>query len=305
MIVGIAGIIITVIIGILPFIINLNEKTIRYWHVETESIFSDKIKEIKQLKVSYKDKEINDKIIILKTVIENNGKKDIDKSIVHEPMKINFSKAIELLEVEKIQAPGNVVIEKEDNSIICKWDLLKKKEFIILKVLLKNKDDVKMSSDNLLNKYCNLSYRITDLSKSKKINYTKSISEKIDFKFLILPIIYFIISIVGIFSIKFSTPYSIKYQDVYFNGSAYTIQVKDNNNIILKSGKEKISLTLDEYNNKEIRTKLKPVISVGVRILLILYYSILSLSLILLIIFIFILKRDKKIHMFFEKEKTT
>lgn len=302
MVLGIVGILITIIIGLLPIFFSNNEKTIRYWHVETESIFFDKIKEINQLKIFYKDKEINDKIIILKTVIENNGKKDIDKSIVHEPMKINFDDSIELLEVEKIQAPGNVEVQKEDNSIICNWDLLKKREFIILKVLLRKKNKEKIKSDDLLKKHCKLSFRITDLSKPKRINYTNSISKKIDYKSMIIPIIYLVISIFGIFSTKFSTSYSIRYQDNFFDGKNYSIQAKDENNIILKSGRENLVMSVNEYNNRGVNSQLELIKSAESLVLLVLFFILFFLSLVMLVSWIYRINRDKKIHMFFEKE---
>jgi hypothetical protein len=139
MLLGILGIVATIIIGLLPLFISLKDRTIRYWQVETESVFSRKIKEIDELKVLYQEKEIDDDMVILKTVVENNGRKDIDKQIVYEPMTIEFKDPIELLEVEVLQAPNGVLATKNNNSVICNWDLLKRKEFIVLKLLLKNK----------------------------------------------------------------------------------------------------------------------------------------------------------------------
>ena len=72
------GIIVTICSIILTFF-TISNKKIRYWQVEAESIFSNRIKEIKHLKILYNDEEISDNVIILKTIIENNGKKDIDK----------------------------------------------------------------------------------------------------------------------------------------------------------------------------------------------------------------------------------
>ena len=169
------------IFGIITAIIKIKEKKIRYWQVETESIFSSKIKEIEKIKILYENQEISNNVIILKTVIENNGKKDIDKSIVHSPLSISFNDGIQLIEAEILDSPIGVDILKKDNSIICNWNLFKKREFIVIKILLKITDEklITIKSDELLKKYTNLSCRITDVDKIKKINYTNGITKKL------------------------------------------------------------------------------------------------------------------------------
>ena len=148
------GIIVTVF-SIIVTLLTLSNKKIRYWQVETESIFSNKIKDVKDLKIFYKNEELSDNVIILKTVIENNGKKDIDKSIVYAPMKISFKESIKLLDVELLDSPDGIFVSKEENSIICNWNLLKKNEYFILKILIKIEDEEikSIKSDELLQSY--------------------------------------------------------------------------------------------------------------------------------------------------------
>ena len=51
-------------------------------------------------------------------------------------MKISFNESIELIDAEIIDSPGGIILSKDKNSIILRWDLLKKKEFVIIKILL-------------------------------------------------------------------------------------------------------------------------------------------------------------------------
>lgn len=301
------GIIITIVFG-LPSIIALinhrKEKTIRYWHVETESIFSEKINEVSNLKVFYHDVQINENIIILKTVIENNGKKDIDKSIVYEPFTIDFEKSIELLEVEVMNSPCKVNAIKKQNSIICNWDLLKKKEFIILKIILKNTEKEKnLKSCELLNKYSNVHFRITDLSEPKKINYTNSISNKIDYSVFAMPLMLFILSIFMIIISIVQKPYIIKYCDEVSSENYYSLQANDESSLILKYKDEKKLVSLDEYNKREQIPQIKLFHTNSNLIILLLYFLVLLCSILSFIANIASIKRDKKIRYFFKQCK--
>ena len=43
---GITGGVISILCALIPYILSQREKTLRYWQIEAESIFSNKIKEI-------------------------------------------------------------------------------------------------------------------------------------------------------------------------------------------------------------------------------------------------------------------
>ena len=42
MVLGIIGIIISILCALIPYILSQREKTLRYWQIEAESIFSNK-----------------------------------------------------------------------------------------------------------------------------------------------------------------------------------------------------------------------------------------------------------------------
>ena len=300
------GIIVTICSIILTFF-TISNKKIRYWQVEAESIFSNRIKEIKHLKILYNDEEISDNVIILKTIIENNGKKDIDKSIIYEPMKISFNESIELIDAEIIDSPGGIILSKDKNSIIFRCDLLKKKEFVIIKILLKVKNEKlqTIKSDELLKKYTNISYRITDIDKVKKINYTKAILKKISkdqlIIFSILACFFYLMIFIG-FSLD---SYQVRYESPLLTEQYYSLKGKSKNTIKIYGDNEKKIVTLDEINEAQKDTKIiltKEPINVGFLI----FISIASVIVLLpFILSVNEYRIDKRVNTFFYKRNKT
>jgi len=292
------------IVSIIQAFSAYRNKKIRYWQVETESIFSNKIKDVKDLKIFYKNEELSDNVIILKTVIENNGKKDIDKSIVYAPMKISFKESIKLLDVELLDSPDGISVSKEENSIICNWNLLKKNEYFVLKILIKIEDEEikSIKSDELLQSYTDISYRITDVNKPKKINYNKPILEKIPkFELIIYPILVllFFIMIAFAFSLDF---YQVRYESPIIKGQYYSLKGKSESTIKILGNEEKKTVTLDELNEVQKDTK---IVLVKEKINIPILVFILFASVIVLVPTILALNEyriDKRVKSFFYKE---
>lgn len=297
------GIIVTVF-SIILTLLTLSNKKIRYWQVETESIFSNKIKEIKDFRIEYKNEELSDNVVILKTIIENNGKKDIDKSIVYTPMRIMFKEPIKVLDVELLDSPDGISVSKEENSILCNWNLLKKKEFFILKILLEIEDEEikSIKSDELLQKYTDISYRITDVNTAKKINYNKPILEKIPkFELIIYPLLalFFFIMMAITFSLDF---YQVRYESPIIKGQYYSLKGKSESSIKILGNEEKKIVSLEELNDVQKDTK---IVLVKEKINIPVLIFILFASVIVLIPTILALneyKIDKRVKSFFYKE---
>lgn len=299
--------IISIVVGIFSIItaiVKIKEKKIRYWQVETESIFSSKIKEIEKLKILYENQEISNNVIILKTVIENNGKKDIDKSIVHSPLTICFNEGIQLIDAEILDSPTGVNILNKDNSIICNWNLFKKKEYIVIKFLLKitNEKLITIKSEELLKKYTNITYRITDVDKIKKINYTNGISKKMPKNGLIsYPImaLFFFITIFLSFSLDF---FQVRYQSPLMHEQNYYIKAKDGNSVKLYGEKEKKIVSIEALNDNQKYTKVI-LVKETVSLWLIIFTSIASVFVLIPTVLCFEeYKTNKRVHDFFYKE---
>ena len=294
---GITGGVISILCALIPYILSQREKTLRYWQIEAESIFSNKIKEIKNLNISYKGNELSDNVIILKTVIENNGKKDIDSTIVYEPLQILFQEGIELLDYELIESPAGVTLKSIDNGIECKWDLFKKKEFIVLKIMLKKNVD-NIQNKEILQKYTKISYRITNVNDIKKRLYTKSLEEKPSKIF----IGYFILALfcAGLIIIPLSLDfYQIRYKSSLLPEQTFTVKVKGGNSIILQGTKQKKIVSIEEYNKAKAETEIvliKETVNIG---LMIFFVSAIILFFVPTFLFLFEYLTDKKVHSFF------
>jgi hypothetical protein len=154
-----------------------------------------------------------------------------------------------------------------------------------------------------LNKYSYTHFRITDLSKAKKINYTKSVLRKIDYTGLIQPSLYLILSLFIILISLFIKPFSIRYQDNYFEGKYYSMKGEKNDNLILKCDNEKKIISVNEYNNRNDITKINIVPENYNNILIVIYVFLFIINSLLLIDCIEKIKIDKKVHSFFVCKK--
>lgn len=126
---------ITILIGAisiyLAFYFNKKPK-LKYYQIEPGSIFSKSVNKIPNLKILYNDIEVNDEIILLRILIHNDGRTDIDKIMIHEPLSIQFKEPIELLDVT-IEENEKISMQIINNGIYFKWDLLKKKNILSLR----------------------------------------------------------------------------------------------------------------------------------------------------------------------------
>lgn len=246
---GIIGVVIS-LLGIFISYLGLKEKTLRFWQIESESLFSDKVKNIEGFSIKYKNEEVDKDIIVITTVIENNGRKDIDRNIIFDPLKIVFSEPIDLLDATIIKNTGNANIEIIDNSVICNWDLLKKKEFIVVKFVLKNTSDKSIKINSLLKSYTKISTRITDLNKTKKKVYTESLSSSYNKSNLLLYSISSFILISCVTFTLFYKTFSVKYNSQFWGNENFSIYAKDTNNFKLKSNNRNEIIKISDFNDK-------------------------------------------------------
>ena len=124
--------------AILLTIRSIRKIKIAYVQFDLISLIRTPIREIKDIKLSYKGEQIDPGIYLLRSALFNIGNNDIDKSIVHEPVEIVFPKGYEVLELSLEETPTHPncqVIEK--NKIRMEWDVFKRKECIPFNALLR------------------------------------------------------------------------------------------------------------------------------------------------------------------------
>jgi hypothetical protein len=170
------------VVGIIITIIALNKPKLKYYQIDPSKLFSDKIDELDKIKIQYRSKKIEDKLLFLQVLINNEGNCDIDASAIYEPLNIKYEEPYKLLDayIEKKEEKINLELVLENNSITINWDLLKKKEYFIINVVLnyQSEDSIKYSNKNLREKNTTLRYRIKDIDKIHKESYTKLITNK-------------------------------------------------------------------------------------------------------------------------------
>ena len=159
--------------------------------------------------------------------------------------------------------------------------------------------------NELLKKYTNISYRITDIDKVKKINYTKAILKKISkdqlIIFSILACFFYLMIFIG-FSLD---SYQVRYESPLLTEQYYSLKGKSKNTIKIYGDNEKKIVTLDEINEAQKDTKIiltKEPINVGFLI----FISIASVIVLLpFILSVNEYRIDKRVNTFFYKRNKT
>ncbi len=176
---------------------------------------------------------------------------------MHSPLSVTFKKGIQLLDAKVLDSPNGVTLIQNDNSLICNWSLFKKREYIVIKILLKITDEqlLTIKSNKLLKDYTDISYRITDVDKIKKINYTNGISEKISktglFSYPIMALMFCIIILTSL-TLDF---YHVRYQSQLLPGESYYLKAKSYNTVKLFGEKTKKIVSLQDVNEAQKETK--------------------------------------------------
>jgi len=170
---GIIGILSTIILGYYGIYITIKNKPIpslTIKRIACFSLFSSVVRKLK-IDIKYLDEDVTNPLILFKAEITNSGNLDIDESAIHEPLKITSSEKYSWLEINPINEKSkvNTDIKKLDNRTIeIKWDLLKKNEKIEFEALIESYySDDEFGKTKAIDFYnsLNYSYRITNIDK--------------------------------------------------------------------------------------------------------------------------------------------
>ena len=118
-IIGIIGIIATIILGYLGVKYTLkfrNKVQLTFYWEEAISLFDSIVKEWKLFDIKYNNKPINPSLVLLKCCIVNSGTSDIDKNIVHQPLKMILPEYLNTIQGQTGNfSEGLVIKPKIDN----------------------------------------------------------------------------------------------------------------------------------------------------------------------------------------------
>lgn len=177
-IIGIFGVILTLIFGVYSIWIykKTNKKvSLGIEKKEGYSLFKKDVNRL-NIDIKYGNKTIDNHLILFKGEILNNGKTDIDKSRIFQPIKIKCSEKFKWLETNVSETPKDSTVsltQINDTTLELGWDLLKSKEKIEFESLIEIPNDI-INEDISEDFYdsLNFDFRITDLNKIEKLTET-------------------------------------------------------------------------------------------------------------------------------------
>lgn len=211
----IVGIIATIIVGYIGIRYAYKYKTrtsLLFFEHSCISLFKSVVKELDELEIKYKGKTVTENLIIYKGTFFNSGNNDIDKNLIHDPVKLILPDDYEWKKVKIIDQSKDVKLEFEakTNELQFSWDILKENEFFTFDSVIeyKPKKSSKEESQTIisnitrdLSKKITFSQRITNL---KFIDIGNSILQSRDKYRNIIQILIILLLFSFIMSIEYS-----------------------------------------------------------------------------------------------------
>ena len=196
LILGITGFIATLFMGIAGIWYTLKyRKKVKLTFIQQEcfSLFNTIVKNLNDIEIKYKDKEVNENLILLKGFFINSGNSDLDKNNVHSPLKVALPKNFSWKKTNIFaNSQGmNISQEVKDEKLIFAWDLMKKNEYFSFDSLIEYTGTAEDLDENEIQKKLSkeiiFEHRITNLgeiSRDEISSKTKSKKSKWYYMFL-------------------------------------------------------------------------------------------------------------------------
>ena len=291
----ILGVIVTIIVGYFGIKYtskSKNRTSIGYFEDSRITLFESAVKELDELEIKYKNEPINENLIIYRGTFFNSGNTDIDKNVLHKPLKIILPPNYEWKKVKIIDKSKDINIEFDNNSnsLHFSWDILRVDEYVTFDSVIEYKPTSEPSSSsesiaNYLSSNISFEHRITNLEPIKTIDPSLSSIHGYKYTSLIFIAIIVFVSILFGRSIVFPD-YKNSYEVVIDSTRTFvTFKNKNANQIqfMNNSGKKLMLVDIRQINDNNILTgKIKSEIKLN-------YYDIIGGGLcILLIIIVYI-----------------
>jgi hypothetical protein len=176
MLLTILGIGATIIFGLLGivYVLKYRERvSLTYMEEDCIPLFRSIVKNMDGIDISYNNQRITPSLTLLKGCFINTGNKDIDKSIIHEPISLTLPENNKWLKTTTVStSPGVQALHKirDDSTLEFSWDLLKQNEFIKFDALIHAEEETADKVGSLVK----FSQRITNLDKVERTNWPKT-----------------------------------------------------------------------------------------------------------------------------------
>ncbi|WP_072883585.1 hypothetical protein [Chryseobacterium takakiae] len=307
----ILGVVATIIVGYWGIKFTDNQKTttnLLFFENSCISLFKNVVKDLEEVEIKYKGKKIDENLLIYKGTFFNSGNTDIDKTIIHQPLKVKLPENYEWKKIKIIDQSMdvNISFNHTESHLTFHWDILKENEFFTFDSVIEYKPQTEINekSETIditrhLSRNISFSHRITNLKSIQK----EELPAKPIGKFGLIFLSVYLLGIVCIglyFSAgqfifpNYNVSYEIKsdstkfYSSIEANGLNEILLTDNNENEIIKNigSDKKIGLT---GNVKTLRQNLSYWGLIGGGIL-----ALLILLLFILMIYSYI--KDKKLY---------
>lgn len=307
----ILGVVATIIVGYWGIKFTDNQKTITnllFFENSCISLFKTVVKDLEEVEIKYKGKKIDENLLIYKGTFFNSGNTDIDKTIIHQPLKVKLPENYEWKKIKIIDQSMdvNISFNHTENDLTFHWDILKENEFFTFDSVIEYKpqNEITEKSEIIditrhLSRNISFSHRITNLKSIQKEELPAKPIRKFGLIFLSVYLLAIVCTGLYFSAGQFIFPhykiaYEIKndstkfYSSIEANGINEILLTDNNENEIIKNigSDKKIGLT---GNVKTLRQNLS-------------YWGLIGGGLLaLLVLFLFILMiysyiKDKKLY---------
>lgn len=265
--IGIAGLILTLIFGIYTIWIAKKSKRKVSLGLEKKECYSLFKKEISRLNIDikYGGDTIDNYLILFKGTLLNNGQTDIDKSRVYKPLQIKTKTEYEWLETNLYESPEGATVNLKKinkNTIELSWDLLKKQEKIEFESLIEIPQSIEIEdiSDDFYDSLV-FDFRITDVNEIQKlseVNQKEKKKNRAKRKLLGMSVFTFLAGLYITFSPElpekfslFKTSKEIEFELIYKTGIVYSsLKPINTEKIEVNIDNLKEEKSVKEFNNE-------------------------------------------------------
>lgn len=235
---GILGLLGTVIFGFVSIrqaIKHKNKTELIYFNHSNTSLFNSVVKNIDNIDVTYKGSKIKENLILFKGTIFNTGNIDIDRNIVHDPLKLQFPDTYRVLECKVVNNSDGLAInvDTKESILTFDWSLLKAGEYFTIEGIIEYlpKEDEKHDIPSMnLSKEMKLIHRIKGLKDVRKEKLTFPTSSQNVLALII--IMYFAFSIFLLYSSigkRYFFPDYTLYNEVLIDSSVHYVNLEAKN----------------------------------------------------------------------------
>jgi hypothetical protein len=193
----ILGVIATILVGYWGIKYTANHKTITnllFFENGCISLFKTVVKDLDEVEIKYKGKKIDENLLIYKGTFFNSGTTDIDKSIIHQPLKVSLPENYEWKKIIIIDQSKdvNITLDYNESEATFNWDILKENEYFTFDSVIEykpqpnpeeNENSVIRDITRYLTRNIDFSHRITNLKSIEKEDLPTKPAGRFEFTF--------------------------------------------------------------------------------------------------------------------------